>query len=166
MSAIVSVIQSYGESYAGVKATIGKLFFTFLPIDDGTESRNNYPLVIPPLGINYSFELILSFRLDYPPENRIYNFLVWSDGNIPEGFKITANETAVSEYTQPKNTESSQGVRADFNTKTTEENSISVAGELVEIGDESEYLVLQLEVLPGAEVGSYDYNFFVSYWEE
>lgn len=166
MSAVISIIQEFGEKYAGTGQQVGKFLFYFLPIDSGIESRNNYPMIIPPAGINYSFELILFFRLDYPPENRVYNFQVWGAGSLPEGFKITANETIISEYTQPKNTESSQGARVDFSEKDSEENSILVAGELVEIGDCSDYLVLQLEVSPIAEVGVFDYSFYLSYWEE
>jgi hypothetical protein len=78
--------------------------------------------------------------------------------------EITVNSDAVDTYVTPVDTDSAVGTRAAFVDKDSTDK-ISVAGELVDIADQSDFMVFQLEVGPTATPGNKTYTVNYSYDE-
>jgi len=166
MAAIIVLAQAYGTSYSGYEGEVAKNIFYFIDQDSGLLSKTTNPLRVPDAGINYSFEVWLRCRLDFPPASKCFNFKVWYDSGMPaSGFKITTNSDIVDAYVQPVDSPSSVGTRVDFITKNSELDSIPLEGTLKEIGDYSSYLVAQLEISAGAALGDYQISWVLQYDE-
>ena len=166
MSAVISIVQNSGESYAGYSQETAKSIFYFLPIDSSTANKSNYPLQVPDAGTLYSFEAYLRCRCDLAPVTSCDNFKVWYDSGIPvTGYTITVNSDLVSAYEAPIDVLSSRGTRIDFITKNAEGNSIALTGSLVDVGDYTSYLVFQLEVVSTGALGNYNVDFIIQYDE-
>ena len=167
MASEIVIVQDYGLLYAGYQgAEVAKNLFYFIREDDGTISKSASPVIIPSIGINYSYEVWLRFRCDVAPDTQCYNFKVWYASGMPvTGFTLTVNSDIISTYAQPVDIESSQGTRIDFTTKDAVGNSIDVDGILTEIGDYTSWLVFQLEIEPDAETGNQAVEFYVQFDE-
>lgn len=145
MAAVVSVVQQAGEDY-GEGNKVAKTIFYFLSQDSNTLSPLIAPLRIPTSGTRFSYEIYLLFRLDVAPASKVFNFKIWTTSLKPSNIDITINSSEVTEYTQPTNLQSSKGTRVSLYSYTSSLNSRVMPDELINIGDESSYLVLQLEV--------------------
>ena len=159
MSATISVIQQSGEDY-GEGDTVAKNIFYFIAEDANDVSKDNSPVRIPLSGTNYSYEVYLRFRVDVAPDDSVFNFKVWTEDSAPTDIDITVNSDAVSTYAQPVDTQSVRGTRDSLFDYDSILNSISVSGTLENIGDKSDYLVLQEEVLSTAQPTVLDVTFF------
>jgi hypothetical protein len=98
------------------------------------------------------------------PATLCNNFKLWTTGSLPTGTDITINSTEVNTYVKPVATESVQGTRAsilDYNAG----NKLDIAGELVNIGDKTSFIVPQLELQDNATLGESTLEVFYSYDE-
>lgn len=167
MAATIVLAQAYGgEIYTGYAQEVAKNIFYLVSVDDGSVSKASYPIRIPEAGTAYSYEVYIRARCDVAPALKCFNFKVWYDsGAIPAGQTLTVNSTAVTTYEAPTNAPSGKGTRVNFTTKNSEVNSISLTGELSNIGDYSSYLVFQLAVTSAATAAESAVDFIVQYDE-
>ena len=166
MSALISIVQNAGHTYAGAEQEIAKNTSNLITIDNASASKLSYPMGIPTVGKNYSFEVWIRCRCDLAPNVKCDNFKAWYDSGMPvSGYNLTVNSDAVSSYVAPIAVESSQGTRIDFTTKTATGNSIALSGDLVNIGDYTSWLVFQLEVLTTADTGNFEVDYIIEYDE-
>ena len=166
MSAVISVVQNAGHTYAGAEQEVAKNISYLITVDSASASKSAYPMRIPNSGKNYSFEVWIRCRCDLAPNSKCDNFKVWYDSGMPAtGYNLTVNSDIVSAYAEPSELESSQGTRIDFTTKTSSVNSIALSGDLEDIGDYTSWLVFQLEVLPTADTGEFEVDYIIEYDE-
>jgi len=166
MSAVISVVQNAGHTYAGAEQEIAKNISNLITIDNASATKTAYPMGVPTVGKNYSFEVWIRCRCDLAPNVKCDNFKAWYDSGMPvSGYNMTVNSDAVSSYVAPIAVESSQGTRIDFTTKTATGNSIALSGDLVNIGDYTSWLVFQLEVLTTADTGNFEVDYIIEYDE-
>jgi len=166
MSALISVCQDSGESYAGYSQEVAKNISYFLPIDSATANKIAYPMQLPSVGTRYSYELYIRCRCDLTPNSQVNNFKVWYVSGLPTpGYTITVNSGIISTYAAPVDLLSTRGTRIDFTTKNSELNSIALDGTLININDYTSWLVFQLEVLATANTGNHDVDYIIQYDE-
>ena len=124
-------------------------------VDDATTAPASAPITIPAADTAYSYETWLRFKCTVAPDNQCTNFQVWSLGTAIQtgAAKITINSDAVTAGVTPVNTVSSAGTRTDF-VVSTAGAKIAVAGTLTSADDESEFVVVQLEVYSSATQGN------------
>jgi hypothetical protein len=155
MPGVISVEQRSGQDYGATE--VAKSEFYFLSIDSNVESYEDYPVQILESGLNYSFEVFLRFRVDEAPNSKCSNFKIWTTGSLSTGLDITINSDAVIVYAEPTDGESSQGTRVSL-LNYTEENKLDIGGELVNIGDKSNFMVFQLEIDDTADLNIAGYE--------
>lgn len=166
MSAVISLAQNAGDIYGGYSQEVAKNISYFLPIDSATASKLTNPFTLPISGNIYSYEIYLRCRCDLAPENFCSNFKVWYNSGLPiNGQKITVNNDIINTYTAPKNIESVRGTRDEFINYTDVDNSISLDGDLINVGDYTSWLVFQLELSAGADTGSFELEYTIQYDE-
>lgn len=166
MSAVISVVQDAGQSYAGYSQEVAKNISYFLPIDSATATRTQYPMQLPDVGTRYSYEVYIRCRCDLAPNSLVNNFKVWYNSGMPaSGYTITVNSDIISSYAAPLQNQSTRGTRVSFQTKISEGLSIALDGTLVNIGDYTSWLVFQLEVLSTAPTGNYEVEYTIQYDE-
>ena len=162
MSAIISTVQKSGMGYSATE--VAKAVFYFLPIDSNIEDCLDYPLDVPSAGTIYSYEVWVRFRCDVAPSLYCKNFKIWTSGSLPAGQRITINSSDVFDYIPPVNSKSIQGTRADL-LNYTSSNKLPIAGELNKVGDETAFMVFQLELDADAGTGLNDLTIFYEYEE-
>jgi hypothetical protein len=150
-TAVVSVEQKSGTDYENV--TVAKSEFYFVSVDSCLADFEDYKVQILDSGINYSFEIWLRFRCDTAPAATCSGFKIWTAGSLPSGIDITINTDLVDAYTTPVSTISTSGTR-DSILNHTSASKVNVFGTLVNIGDKSGFIVLQLAVDDIAEIES------------
>ncbi len=166
MSAVISVVQNAGHTYAGAEQEVAKNISYLITVDSATASKASYPMRIPESGKNYSYEVWIRCRCDLAPNSKCDNFKAWYDSGMPvSGYNLTVNSDTVSSYQEPVNTESARGTRIDFTTKTGTDNAIALSGDLEGIGDYTSWLVFQLEVLSTAQTGEFEVDYIIEYDE-
>jgi hypothetical protein len=166
MAATIAVVQNYGWASASYFGEVAKNISNLISIDDGIVDKLDYPVRIPNTGTTYSFETWIRCRCDVAPANFCNNFKAWYVSGMPTpGFTIKVNSTVVNTYQQPVDTESAQGTRVSFTDYIAENDSISMDGELVNIGDYTSWLVFQLEVINTASIGEYAIDYIIQYDE-
>ncbi len=166
MSAVISVVQDAGESYAGYAQEVAKNISYFLPIDSATANRTQYPMQLPESGTRYSYEVYIRCRCDLAPNSLVDNFKVWYSSGMPvSGYVITVNSDDVTTYQTPLQNQSARGTRVSFQTKNSEPNSIALSGTLTDVGDYTSWLVFQLEIVDTAPTGNYEVEYIIQYDE-
>jgi len=166
MSALISVVQNAGYTYAGSEQEIAKNTSNLITVDNASASKTAYPMRIPTSGKNYSYEVWIRLRCDLAPNSKCDNFKAWYDSGMPAtGYNMTVNSDAVITYVAPVAVESSKGTRIDFTTKTGTGDAIALTGDLVDISDYTSWLVFQLEVLATADTGTFEVDYIIEYDE-
>ena len=154
MAATIVLMKCTGSS-AATENDVTSIGIRLTSVDDHSTAPASAPVTIPTSGTAYSYETWLRFKCTAAPDNQCTNFKVWSLGNaIQSGAaKITINSDAVSAGVTPVNTVSSAGTRTDFVLRTSG-TKIAVAGTLTSANDETDYVVLQLNVYSSATQGN------------
>jgi len=166
MSAVISIVQNAGYTYAGSEQEIAKNTSNLITVDNASASKTAYPMRIPTSGKNYSYEVWIRLRCDLAPNSKCDNFKAWYDSGMPAtGYNMTVNSDAVITYVAPVAVESSKGTRIDFTTKTGTGDAIALTGDLVDISDYTSWLVFQLEVLATADTGTFEVDYIIEYDE-
>ena len=166
MSAVISVVQNAGHTYAGAEQEIAKNISNLITIDNASATKTAYPMGVPTVGKNYSFEVWIRCRCDLAPNVKCDNFKVWYDSGMPvSGYNLTVNSDIVNSYVEPMAVESAQGTRIDFTTKTGTDDAIALSGDLEDIGDYTSWVVFQLEVLTTADSGEFEVDYIIEYDE-
>jgi hypothetical protein len=155
MAASLSVRVQFGTSPGTQSAGVSGV--DFISADNATNTlanRTANPLSIPAAGSVWSFEKWLKLRVDVAPANGVTNFKAWSaqGGAGGAGTGVTINaEGAVVTYVTPVTTQ--RGTASAI--PTTQGAGVTWdSAALVNVGDLSKYLVLQLKVDSTAAAGN------------
>jgi hypothetical protein len=152
MAAVIEVLKTHGDSGSPTESV--DTTFGLKSVDDHDTTPANAPVNIPDDGTSYSYETWLRFNCATAPSNMCNNFKVWGSGvAVATGVKITINTDAVDTYVTPVNTESAAGTRDDL-VNHGSGDEVSVAGDLVDIDDKTDFIVAQLEVEDTAGPGN------------
>ena len=149
MAATVSLRVFTGAGAATMSAAVAGI--DMISADNALNSqanRNAFPI---PAG-GFSFEKWLRARVDVAPANQITNFRVWSDGDIGGG-DATLWAGITDTGATPTNADSSVA-GTDLATRTAASKlDWDTSSVLVDVGDLSDFLVLQMEVDADAQPG-------------
>lgn len=149
MAATVSLRVFTGANAATMSGAVTGL--DMVSADNALNSqanRNAFPI---PAG-GFSYEKWLKARVDAAPANQITNFRVWSDGDIGGG-DATLWAGVTDTGATPTNADSAVAT-VDLATATVASKlDWDTSSVLVDVGDLTDFLVLQLEVDSGAEPG-------------
>lgn len=111
-------------------------------------NRNNFPI---PAG-GRSFEKWLKLHVDAAPANKISNLRAWGDGTPPaDATMFVGTASAGATPTNAPSTVATDDL-ADFTSGA--KLDWDVTNDLVDVGDTSDYLVLQLAIDAGAGPGN------------
>lgn len=153
-------IQGCTGSAAGTEATITALMFRS---NDAVTVTKANPITIPTGAAVYSYEKWVRFKCTVAPAVQCTNFKFWGGNSIPgTGLKIYAGTTA-SGATPVTTVSSVATTQQDTNYYDTS-HQLSIGGTLVNINDETDYLVTQLQVSSTATQGdmtqqTFNYSF-------
>lgn len=162
MAAEIKIVKTYGDS--GSPTEVEVTTPGLLSSDDNALPSAS-PVLVPPSGKNYSYECWLRFKASVAPDNLCNNFKIWSSGSsVGTGLAITVNSDTVDTYVTPTSAESSEGTRVDFSTKDSYDK-IDVDGDIINIGDKTDFSVFQLEAEPTATPGNKSYTVYYQYDE-
>lgn len=156
MAGRIKVYERYGASPGTEIDTDGHLYFT--EDSDGTVTHETSPIGKPTGATNtsYSYEKWFRFKVTIAPDNLFTNFKVWS-GTLTEpvtgiSFKVGS---AIS-YVTPVITQSNEAVHLLHSTYPTYDDAMSISGNLVNVGDSTNYAVIQAQVNQSADTGTAD----------
>lgn len=149
MAATVSIRVFTGAGAATMSGAVAGM--DMISADNAVNSlanRNAFPV---PAG-GQSFEKWLRARIDVAPANKVSNLRVWSDGvALPDAtLLVGATDTGVT----PTNAPSTVAVDPLTDFISTAKFDWDVANDLVDVGDLSDFLVLQLAIAADAEPGN------------
>lgn len=162
MAAVIEILKTYGDSGSPTEVVVTT---PGLISTDNNALPSASPILVPPTGKNYSYECWLRFQADAAPDNLCNNFKIWSSGSaVGTGLTITVNDDAVDTYVTPVSSESSEGTRVDFSAHDSYDK-IDVAGDIINIGDKTDFMVFQLEAEPTATPGNKSYTVYYQYDE-
>lgn len=100
----------------------------------------------------YSYEIWFRFRVATAPSVLVSGLKVWGPATPPDtGVKVWMK--TVSSYAQPAVPTDTTGLAQQDTNYYSEEHSLSVGGDLVSLGDVSDFVVVVLEVAPTADTG-------------
>ena len=138
----------------------------FISADNATNSLANRLanlLTIPAIGYTYSFEKWVRARVDAAPDNGVLNFRVWTDGTVQAGLTLFTGVTSTGQT--PVNTASShatvdgttyvEGSKLDWHLTT-----------MTNVGDLTDFLVLQYRVGSGAAAGNAQQEYIYYQYDE
>jgi hypothetical protein len=122
----------------------------FISADNATNSLANRQANPVQAGAN-SFEKWMKFRCDVAPTTQCTSFKVWGPGTSATGLTVMAGTTATG--VTPTASASSVAT-TDLSTLTSSGASLAITGTLVNVGDLTNYVVLQMQtagtIAPGA----------------
>lgn len=154
------------DTDAGTEVDITGTGVDFITADNCTNTsgnRTSNPITIPASGFAYSYEKWLKFELGTTePDTQVTNFKFWGAGSAPEaGVVIDYYRTTITGVTPALVTTNSAYTAV---TSATEGAKASVTGTLVTANDDTDFLVMMLEVSTGASQGNmaqqtYNYSY-------
>ena len=152
MAATIVLIKVCGDS--GYEAETEVSDINLKDIDDATTPIEDVAVEIPSEGTGYSYESWVRFKCLIAPANEITNFKIWSEGTvIATGVSISINTTQMIAYSTPVKTQSTQGTRDNFKNRGVA-SKIDVEGDIVGVGEKTNFMVFQLEAGSSAAPGN------------
>lgn len=149
MAATVT-IQGCTGTNAATEATITALMFRS---NDSVAVTTANPITIPTGSPVYSYEKWIRFKCTVAPAVQCTNFKFWGGSSVPgTGLKIYAGTTASG--ATPVNTASSVATTQQDTNYYDASHTLSISGTLVNVNDETNYLVTQLQVSSTASQGN------------
>jgi hypothetical protein len=126
-------------------------------------NRTTNPITIPAAGFAYSYEKWLKFELGTTePDTQVTNFKFWGAGTEPEAGVVLDYYQTTSTYATPALATTNTAYTA-VSTATSGAKA-SITGTLNTQGEQTDYLVMMLEVSTGASQGNmaqqtYNYSY-------
>lgn len=148
MAATITMRGCTGTN-AGTQADITAITYRS---NDSVVNDSNNPITIPSSGTNHSYEKWILWEVDVAPDNQCTNFKYWGPGTAPgTGLTVFAGTTATG--VTPVNTDSTVATTQQDTNYSSSGSSLAISGTLAAIDDETDYLVLQLDVESTATQG-------------
>lgn len=165
MSATIK-LMCCNSTDAAVETDITGTGIDYITADNATNSSGNReanPITIPTAGTSYSYEKWLRWKCTVAPDTQVTNFKFWGP-NTPPGTGIVIYAGATNTGVTPVVTDSSvANTQQDTNYYDTS-NQLSIPGTLTTPDDETDYLVMQMDVGTTAGQGNmsqqtYNYSY-------
>jgi len=135
-------MQACTSTDAGTEATAAAITFR---ANDSADNNSDNPITIPGSGTTYSYEKWLRWKCTAAPDTQCTNFKFWGPNSTPgTGLVIYAGTTDTG--VTPTDSDSSVATTRQDTNYYDSSNTLSIAGTLTTIGNETDYLVLQLDV--------------------
>jgi len=162
-------VQLICNSGAGEVATIingaGIDFISADNCSNTSGNRTTYPITIPAAGFAYSYKKWLKFELgttSAEPDTQVTNFKFWGAGTEPETGVVKDFYQTTSTYATPVLATTNATFTAV--SAATSGAKASISGTLNTKGEQTDYLVMMLEVSTGASQGNmatqtYNYSY-------
>lgn len=166
MSAVLEILRVNGAS-PGVGTVVTDLAALSADIPTSTpESRSANPVRRPGSGSQFSYEIWFRFRVKTAPSIKVSDLRVWGPNAQPAtGVKVWLK--TVADYATPVIPESSSGFTRQDTNYISEATGLAVSGDLVEVGDVSDFVVMLVEVDPAASTGELPaFSLSYSYMEQ
>jgi len=169
MPAKLDLYGRYGTSPSSDTDMKGHIFFT--PVDSELSRHSTNPVGKPTGGANtaYSMERYMFYKVAQAPNTVVSNIRLWT-GIIssPPATGVQYFIGTTDSYVGPVITKSAIAVHRLHSTYPSYANSIKVTGSLVNVGDDSNFFVVQLHVESTANVGIIDSTRTIvkSAWDE
>lgn len=148
MSATITIIGCTGAS-AATEATITALM---MRSNDSVAVTKANPITIPTGATVHSFEKWLRFKCTVAPSNQCTNFKYWGPNTIPGTGLLLFAGTTDTGATPTASDSSIATTQQDTNYYDTS-HQLAITGTLVNVNDETDYVVLQLDVANTASPG-------------
>jgi len=149
MAATVTIRVQYGEAPGTMSDAVSGI--DLCSADSAVNSEENRASNPVSLGAR-SYEKWLRARVDEAPDNYVKDFKIWGDGACQENTELYYGITDT--YTTPTDGNSSVAVTS-FETAVSGSKATWDESELTEVGDLTDYLVLQLDVGGSATPGNW-----------
>ena len=165
MSATINIVKITGES-PGVETVVSGI--SLMSLDNANNSvltRVQGPIDIPSSGMSYSYESWIKFRCSGAPSNLCDQFKVWGPSSQP-GTGVTVYMKSAAAYETPSIPSSMTGWSRQDENYYSQETALTLSGNLSSVGDSTDYLVLCVQVAPGADIGSMEEIDFNYSWRE
>ena len=141
---------------AGVETDITGTGIDFITADNALNTSGNrdaYPITIPAAGTAYSYEKWLRWKCTAVPDTQCTNFQFWGPNTVPGTGLILYVGTTDTGVTPVVTDSSAAATQQDTNYYDTD-NQLAIAGTLTLENDETDYLVMQLDVTSTAGQGN------------
>jgi hypothetical protein len=148
MAATITIQGCTGEN-AATEATITGLM---MRANDAVTVTKANPITIPAEGTAYSFEKWIRFKCTAAPDNQVANFKYWGP-NTPPGTGLVLYAGTTDTGATPVATDSSVATTQQDTNYYDTSHTLAIGGTLTTEDDESDYLVLQLDVGSTASPG-------------
>jgi len=165
MAATIKLMCCNGVD-AGSETDITGAGIDYITADNAINSSANreaYPITIPAVGTAYSYEKWLRWKCTVVPDTQCTNFKFWGPNSAP-GTGIVIYVGTTDTGLTPVVTDSSiADTQQDTNYYDTD-HQLSISGTLTSENDETDYLVMQMDVSPTANQGNmaqqtYNYSY-------
>ena len=148
MAATIKLMCCTGTD-AGTEAEVTGIMFRS---NDSSATDKNNPITIPASGTTHSYEKWLRWKCTVAPDTQVTNFKYWGPNSQPAtGLTIYVGTTDTG-ATPTDNDSTVATTRQDTNHYSSA-TALSVSGTLTNVGDETDYLVMQLDVDSTASQG-------------
>lgn len=168
MSASLEILRVNGAT-PGVGTIVADLAAMSADVPTSTpESRSANPLRRPGTGSQFSYEIWFRFRLAAAPSLKVSDLRVWGPASPPaSGVRVWLKTVASANYAAPVVPTSSSGFTRQDTNYYSEATGLTVPGELAEVGDVSDFVVMVIEVDPAASTGELpSFQLSYSYMEQ
>lgn len=143
------IIKGCTGTDAGTEATITSIMFR---ANDSVATDKSNPIVITSGSTAYSYEKWIRWYCSVAPDTQCTNFKFWGAATPPgTGLTVYAGTTATG--VTPVVTESAVATTQQDTNYVSLATGLAVSGTLTAIGNETDYLVLQLRVADTATQG-------------
>lgn len=149
MAATVSIRVFTGTNAGTMSNPVTGIDFSS---DDSAENSLAHRQANPITVGGRSYEKWIKARVDVAPDNYVENFRIWGDGSVQANTHLYYGFTATGQT--PTDNDSTVAT-IDFTTATPGSEATWHAGQLVNVGDMTQYLVFQLDVDAGASPGNW-----------
>ena len=134
-------------------ATESTVLGVMMRANDSAATDVANPITVPTGAPVYSYEKWLRFKCTAPPVTQVTNFKYWGPNSLPgTGLVLFAGTNATG--VTPVTTASAVAVTQQDTNYYSAGTALGFGGTLVNINDESEYIVLQLQVSSTASQGN------------
>lgn len=162
MAATVTIVEKNGAGATATDKTSGTI--RFKNADDATVNTSN-PMVVPPSGVDYSFEKWLRLNVTGGTYTDISNIRAYMDGANGFGTGISLYAKAVTSYTTPAEATSTSGYSNAFGY--TSGSPLDLGGDgSTGTGEKGDHLVMMMTVADTASGGVLTAETLTIAWDE
>ncbi len=148
MAATIKLMCCTGTN-AGTENEVTGIMFRS---NDSHATDKNNPITIPSSGTTHSYEKWLRWKCTVAPDTQCTNFKFWGPNSAP-GTGLTIFVGTTSTAATPTDNDSTVATTQQDTNYYSQATALSIPGTLTAVNDETDYLVMQLDVASTASQG-------------